>query len=429
MEFARDLASADVWAQSLERSLARRGRPRRASIALGRLTAERDLADPEHLSESSAYWRTRRAASASTSIPAPAVGGASVLALLAATTIPALAGGGASSSSRRAALQRPAGSSATAARAKGLSLKAQPAPSAALASPHAAAAQVHPHLQLGQREHDRADARARHDGARRDLPAELGVLRGDTRARRRHPERPATSKTHVLGAGVPSTETGATAAVSAGPAKPVVYGKVVFGDLRDAQRMLGLSVDDVLGPKTGAAIRAFQAAHGLSVDGVIGPATWDALKNAEHAVSPGHARRRHDGPTAIEAGVLQPAADQSATPDPSDVIAVQQALGITADGTFGAATVAALQSFQSAHGLTPDGIVGPDTRAALGLPAGPTLAAAARHRRRDATTAATPRDHRRDARDDPTTATTDHDGDTGDRGPPGCGEPTPRPRR
>ena len=48
MEFARDLASADLWAESLERSLARRGRPRRASLELGRLTAERDLADPEH---------------------------------------------------------------------------------------------------------------------------------------------------------------------------------------------------------------------------------------------------------------------------------------------------------------------------------------------------------------------------------------------
>ena len=83
MEFARDLASADLWADSLERSLSSRGRPRRASLALGRLTAERDLADPNNVGDSIVYWRGRRAASADTGFTAPAVGGASVLALLA----------------------------------------------------------------------------------------------------------------------------------------------------------------------------------------------------------------------------------------------------------------------------------------------------------------------------------------------------------
>ena len=269
-----------------------------------------------------------------------------------------------------------------------------------------------------------------HDGAGHHV---LGELRGATRRRTCSPPS-IPSKTHVLGTAVPTTDTAATPAVSAGPAKAVVYGKVTFGDLRDAQRMLGLAVDDVLGPKTGAAIRAFQAAHGLSVDGVVGPATWDALKNAEHsAARAATTQPTATGPTAIEAGVLQPASDQSATPDPSDVIAVQQALGIAADGTFGSATVAALQSFQSAHGLTPDGIVGPDTRAALGLPAGPTLApplatgavtdtaatpattttAAARPRRR-------PRRRRPALRDSTTTTTSTaplvehHDGDQRD---------------
>src|SRR5579862_7871614 len=112
MELARDLASADLWADSLERSLARRGRPRRASLELGRLTAERDLADPGTVGESTVYWRARRAASSGVNIPAPAVGGASVLALLAATTIPALSGGG-SSTHRKGSLQRPASGSGT----------------------------------------------------------------------------------------------------------------------------------------------------------------------------------------------------------------------------------------------------------------------------------------------------------------------------
>src|SRR5476649_1324455 len=87
---SRDLASNDVWVHSLERSLARRGRPRRASLELGMLTPPRDLSDPGNLQESVTYWRTRRQASSNTAIPT--AGGATALALIAATTLPALAG-------------------------------------------------------------------------------------------------------------------------------------------------------------------------------------------------------------------------------------------------------------------------------------------------------------------------------------------------
>ena len=101
MELARDLGSADLWAESLERSLARRGRPRRASLELGRLSPERDLADEGTVNESAVYWRARRAASGGSAFSGPAVGGASVLALLAATTLPALAGGSSAATGTR----------------------------------------------------------------------------------------------------------------------------------------------------------------------------------------------------------------------------------------------------------------------------------------------------------------------------------------
>ena len=51
-------------------------------------------------------------------------------------------------------------------------------------------------------------------------------------------------------------------------------------------------------------------------------------------------------------------------------VAVQQiqgALGITADGVFGAQTEEAVKRFQREKGLVADGIVGPQTRQALGL--------------------------------------------------------------
>jgi len=49
----------------------------------------------------------------------------------------------------------------------------------------------------------------------------------------------------------------------------------------------------------------------------------------------------------------------------SQVMALQQALGITADGAFGPMTKAAVMSYQASHGLTADGVVGAMTGASL----------------------------------------------------------------
>ena len=46
------------------------------------------------------------------------------------------------------------------------------------------------------------------------------------------------------------------------------------------QNGAGLSVDGVFGPRTDAAVRAFQSRRRLTVDGIVGPNTWAALSGS-----------------------------------------------------------------------------------------------------------------------------------------------------
>src|SRR3990167_4000720 len=50
----------------------------------------------------------------------------------------------------------------------------------------------------------------------------------------------------------------------------------------------------------------------------------------------------------------------------SQVVSLQAALGVGADGSFGPITKAAVMAYQSSHGLVADGVVGPMTGASLG---------------------------------------------------------------
>ncbi|BBH69516.1 hypothetical protein ACTI_62010 [Actinoplanes sp. OR16] len=113
-----------------------------------------------------------------------------------------------------------------------------------------------------------------------------------------------------------------------------------------------ITVDGIFGPKTDAAVRAFQKSRKLTVDGVVGPNTWSALIIEVRRGSEGDAVR----------GVQEEFQFRDLSGDPSK--------GPQVDGVFGAETEAAVRGFQEAiHADVPsmavDGIVGPMTWQAL----------------------------------------------------------------
>jgi peptidoglycan hydrolase-like protein with peptidoglycan-binding domain len=102
----------------------------------------------------------------------------------------------------------------------------------------------------------------------------------------------------------------------------------------------GLVVDGSFGSLTLTAVKRFQTAKGLAVTGVVDAKTWAALELTTHPLLP------YWG-TVVKRG------STGAT-----VVALQKALRITADGSFGPATEAAVKSVQATAKLSQTGVVG-----------------------------------------------------------------------
>ena len=190
--------------------------------------------------------------------------------------------------------------------------------------------------------------------------------------------------------------------VSPGPAAPskpspttppqtpsAVYSLLIQGatgpDVVLAQKVIGVTADGIFGPKTTAALKAWQSAHGVKVTGQLDPATW-AKMVALKLIPPRGTATTPTTPakpptTPAKPPVTTPAKPPVQTPasplaayakltlkkgsSGAAVVALQKALGITADGAFGPKTEAAVKAFQARRNLPATGIVGPSTWAAL----------------------------------------------------------------
>jgi len=141
------------------------------------------------------------------------------------------------------------------------------------------------------------------------------------------------------------------------------------------QRALGVTGDGDFGPATQHALKRWQRAHGLVADGVAGPQTRAALGLGQGRVLKRERRSSGSNRGGTGSGHRRSAGTSGGhnRQHGGGVVALQRALGVTADGDFGPATEHALKRWQRAHGLVPDGVAGPQTRAALGLGAGRAL--------------------------------------------------------
>ena len=126
------------------------------------------------------------------------------------------------------------------------------------------------------------------------------------------------------------------------------------------QKALGLTVDRFYGPATRRAVKRFQRRHGMTRDGIVGPATWQLIKQVRQQQRGSRVSRRA---RSRSGGGGSRVASRG-----SEVVRLQRALGIAADGVFGPGTNRAVKRFQRSHGLTADGVVGPATWNALGYP-------------------------------------------------------------
>jgi peptidoglycan hydrolase-like protein with peptidoglycan-binding domain len=316
----RDLASPDIWAASLERSLARRRRPRRTSIELSSLRGPRDLTEERVFQESREFaFARRRVADQLITMPEPAARKLSIAAMTASVAGPGalafavwheLTGGGNHAEAAAAGAPKKKTAAAGEPTHTAASTIAQRASFYASFNPKADAAArpqaPRPQVLMGSVSLVQQALGVHVDGvlgpktvkALKDFQSAHGLkadaVVGQATWAALSPRLPkqkphARTETHKVQAMV------ATAGGS--------HMRVRHGGVRSLQQALGLSADGVFGPKTERALKRFQQRHGLTADGVAGPDTRRALGIGTGAtLHQRHLRTHHRSSSSTGAG-------------------------------------------------------------------------------------------------------------------------------
>jgi len=291
----RDLSCPDVWAESLERSLARRRRPRRTSLELSSLLPPRDLTEEREFNESLRFAHAkRRQADQLITIPDPAARKLSIAGMIAT-----VAGPGALALATWHEIASGHGTTETAAAATTSSTASKGRAAARTpAKPHA---EMLAGFERQIRDNSAVQPAAPKPqviaGNVRDVQRALGVQVDGVLGARTIVALKQFQAAHglkvdavvgqatwaALSAKLPKTHvqpsTSAKHGVKALAASTVASAShtVRHGGVKSLQGALGLSADGVFGPKTERAVKRWQKAHGLKPDGVVGPATRQAL--------------------------------------------------------------------------------------------------------------------------------------------------------
>lgn len=142
---------------------------------------------------------------------------------------------------------------------------------------------------------------------------------------------------------------------SAGPDVALIQ-KWIDGVRTSWPNIPAVTVDGKFGDSTERSVRAFQTFEGLTADGKVGKKTWDALYSK-------YASLHGDGEQFP--GINMKNGQAGATVRSAQARLSTKGFCATADGKFGANTVAAVKNFQRMSNLTADGIIGSDTWAKL----------------------------------------------------------------
>ena len=150
-------------------------------------------------------------------------------------------------------------------------------------------------------------------------------------------------------------------AANAAPSTCTAVGQGARGDVvKTIQRTVGATADGAYGPKTAAAVRAWQIAHGLPASGTVDAATWATFPGGGGCSAPGA-----PAPAAAPGTVNCPTIQQGSRGNA--VVILQRRVGASADGAFGPLTRAAVVRTQTQLHVPATGVVDTPAWTAFGL--------------------------------------------------------------